>query len=255
MNPLSCFSASAEVRATVAPSWTTRGTTSSRSSSSSGSLRTARERRGDLRWEAVDLQKVRGRLPHCDDGEAHVRSEAERVELDIRLEDGDLSPRGRRVPARNDVLDEERRAAPVPAQERDPMAVRQPAVATGDETAPGRDVRDPEDRRPVREANDLDRRHGDLVHEGDPYPVGRDLGEDVASRSDDLRVRAVRPDLPNAPLRVVERDVDDRGAVAGERRVLRVDAVVGNAARRAPVSPGSPDLVVPGARRGPQQRL
>src|ERR1017187_3685840 len=102
-----------------------------------GSLRTARERRGDLEWEAVDLHQIRGGLPRGDDDEAHVGGEPERVELDIRLEDGDLPPRGGRVPARNDVLHEERRAAPVHAQERDAVAVRQPAVTAGDGTAPG----------------------------------------------------------------------------------------------------------------------
>jgi hypothetical protein len=93
----------------------------------------ARDRRGDLRRQARDLQQVRGGMPGRDDGEAHVRCERGRVKLDVRLERRELSPRGRRVLARDDVLREERRPRAIASEEGDAAAVRQPPVTAGDE--------------------------------------------------------------------------------------------------------------------------
>ena len=179
----------------------------------SSSLQCRRGGAGSTSAEAVDLQQVRGGLPHRDDDEAHVRSEPERVKLDVRLERDELSACRGRVRFGNDVLHVDRRLGSVAPEEGDAVPIRQPPVTPGDETAPRRNVGDPEDRRPVREPHDPDVVNRSLIHEGHPRSVGRNLGQDVEARGQELRVRAVRPNRPDAAFLLVERGEDDRGAI------------------------------------------
>src|ERR1019366_3642130 len=194
--------------------------------SSSRAPRTVDARAPPGRHEAGAL------LPFRESDLLSVGRDGEGLGGPVRVEAGERPARRRRVPARQESLDE------------DPQAAFSVDGSEGD----GLSVGDPDhlDRAVLRLARE--REEGVLA-------VWRDLGPFPEAGEEHRLLGAVRPDLPDAEFLLIPRRVDDPLSVGRGRCVLRVEAVVGDLPRPAAVRVGHPDLEVTRAIRAEDQML
>src|SRR5664280_439760 len=207
------------------------------------------------RHEAGDL------LPFREADLLPVGRDGEGLGGPVRVEAGEGPARRRRVPARQELLDEDPEAAfPVDGREGDGLSVWHPARAPGVllRASRGGSQADRErHERPVGDPDHLDRAVLRLAREREEgvLAVGRHFGPFGEAGEERRRLGAVGPDLPDTEFLLIRRRVDHPLSIGRGRRVFRVEAVVRDLPRPAAVGVGHPDLEVTRTIRAEDQML